>query len=109
MQPGPEELLAATVGAGRVEVADAARVGGVEDLERAGAQRVDGAVRTEVRAVAHVQVSGTAESGEAEAEATGTALAGADGERRPGRHGATLGAPFRHRPMRGRMMRREPR
>ena len=37
-----------------------------------------------------VQVSGAAEGGEAEADATGPALAGAGGERRPGRHGATV-------------------
>src|SRR4029079_2991515 len=108
-QPRAEELLTAPVRARGVEVAHAGGVGGVEHVERSGAQRIDGAVRAEVLAVTHVEVAGTAEGGEAEAEATGTALAGAGGERRPGRHGATLGAPFRHRPLRGRMMRPEPR
>src|SRR4029079_2683131 len=97
-QTGAEELLAAPVGARGFEVAHAGLVGGVEDLERALAQRVDRAVRPEVRAVADVEVAGAAEGGEAEPDSQGPARAGARGKGRPGGHRATVGESARMRP-----------
>ena len=67
-QPLAQELLAAPVGAGDVEVADAGRVGEVEHLEGAGAQRGDRAVVAELGAVADVQVAGAPQRREAESE-----------------------------------------
>ena len=76
VQPRAEELLAAAVGARRVEVADPGRVGGVEHLEAAGPQRRDRPVLPQVGAVAEVEVAGAAERREPEADPPRAALAG---------------------------------
>src|SRR5215218_224250 len=67
-QPGGEELLGPAVGAGRVQVADAGGVGGVQDLVAAALQGLDVAVGAEVAAAAQVDVGGAAEGGQAEPE-----------------------------------------
>ena len=69
-QPLAQELLAAPVGAGGVEVADARLVGEVEHLERAGAQRGDRSVVAELGAVTDVQVAGAPERRESESESS---------------------------------------
>src|SRR5438270_13971714 len=57
-EPGTKELFGAPIGASRVEVADAARVGGVEHLVCAGAHGRDIALAVEVAGMAEVEVAG---------------------------------------------------
>ncbi len=70
-EPVGEELLGAPVGAGRVEVAHALGVGGVEEVVGPFAQRLDGAVFSEVAVAAEVDVAGAADGGETQSDVAG--------------------------------------
>jgi RNA polymerase sigma factor (sigma-70 family) len=68
-EPGPQEGLAAAVGAGGVEVADAELPGGIEHSMGPGLHRGDVVVVAQVVGVAEVDVAGPAQRRQAEAEA----------------------------------------
>jgi hypothetical protein len=81
-QPRGEEGLRAAIGARGVEVPDAARVGGVEDLVGVALERLDGAIGAQIGAVPEVQIAGSAERREPESDRRDRGPATAEGARR---------------------------
>ncbi len=66
MQPAAEEGLGAAIGAGGVDIADAAREGGVEHIVGVGLHGIDVVMPPQVCSVVEVDVAGPSQRGEPE-------------------------------------------